>query len=692
MPRIYCPHCNTDFELAAQALEGQVVCPNCGKPVERLWEQDTVIGGFEEESAAEQKEEYAPVKEGDVLSGFRIEERIGAGAMAVVYKATQLSLGRPVALKILPRKFADIDLFVEQFESETDALASLNHPNIVSIIDRGRQGDTYFFAMEYVEGTTLAEIMRAGRLNREFFIKIMMQTADALRYAHARGIVHRDIKLANIMLNDQGNVKVADFGLAALIAESQEPKTKKSTVMGTPDYMSPEQRLDASAVDERSDLYSLGVAMYETLTGSLPSGVPPVPPSKINKAVDPTLDGIVLTCLKQDRADRYQTAAELLEVLQSYQHQLTRIGEVCPKCKKQNPETEKRCLHCGADLSELFDICPECGTENRRDVEICRGCGANLETLRERMSVRISKIQDRARDLVEAKKYTEAIEELKEILQVKGKLFEHARSRARELIQQYAREHKQYHRQNFERGRKLAKEGKLDEALRLWRGLPAGLFEDIDVATLVRQAQATLELCKQRAAKARELIEKREYEGAEKLLSRVRKVWQACPGLQEGESDLQAARQLEDMVAYELGQADEHLQKRNYQEAREVLKFALQSVPDHPAVKAKLKEISQRERREKSPAILRRAKEAYDKGRYTEAASYWRDAAELFDEGDEQRKRLLNTARRIAQRAEETGWIQGVRGAFYAHMNLWVAIAIIGFFILMTLAVVLYFT
>jgi serine/threonine protein kinase len=213
--------------------EGRVQCPLCAKTLKVQRRTGTRSGGTKAKiermtdwgthgfGGDEDRDEYGEIRPGDELGGFRIEEMVGAGAMAVVYRATQLSLGRSVALKILPQRFAKRESFVRQFDSETALLASLNHPNIVTIIDRGREGDTYYFAMEFIEGTTLGELAAADKIDVDFFLQIMEQCGEALSYAHSKGIIHRDIKPANIMLNEQGVVKVADFGVAGIIAEAR---------------------------------------------------------------------------------------------------------------------------------------------------------------------------------------------------------------------------------------------------------------------------------------------------------------------------------------------------------------------------------------------------------------------------------------------------------------------------------------
>ncbi|MHC4480837.1 MAG: serine/threonine protein kinase, partial [Planctomycetota bacterium] len=399
MPALKCPHCQNTFEWSEQMGEGRLECPLCNKMVEVVRRKkkgpaeariQSTGWGTEGFRTARQRAEYGEIKKGDTLGGFRIEEMIGAGAMAVVYRATQLSLDRAVALKILPRDFARRESFVRQFDSETELLASLNHPNIVSIIDRGREGETYFFAMEYVEGTTLGELLATGKLDEGFFLQIMEQCGEALVYAHSKGIIHRDLKPANIMLNNQGMVKIADFGVAGLIAQAGADKSGKRRVMGTRGYMPPEQEEHIDRTDERSDIFAIGAVMYRALTDTIPDFLPPEPPGKLNPDVDPRLDRIVLTCLKSDADKRYQSASDLLEVIRGFHREITRAHEVCP----------------------------ECATQNRVDVDLCMGCGTSLSRLRQRTSVQISRTEEKARSLAAHHRYQEAISELERVLEV----------------------------------------------------------------------------------------------------------------------------------------------------------------------------------------------------------------------------------------------------------------------------------
>ena len=194
------------------------------------------------------------------LPGYTLEHVLGRGGMGEVWLGRQMSLGRRVAVKVLPPRLAKDPEFVRRFDKEATALASLSHPNIVQIIDRGVAAEHYFFVMEYVEGRSLREVMR--QLSPSEALRVALQMARALECAHDQGIIHRDLKPENVLLDGRGHVKVADFGLAGIRRVDSGPQlTATSVAMGTLNYMAPEQRRDAKSVDGRADLFSLGVVL-----------------------------------------------------------------------------------------------------------------------------------------------------------------------------------------------------------------------------------------------------------------------------------------------------------------------------------------------------------------------------------------------------------------------------------------------
>jgi tRNA A-37 threonylcarbamoyl transferase component Bud32 len=246
-----------------------------------------------------------------------IQELLGRGGMGAVYKARQVPLGRDVAVKILPPEVGRDPAFAERFAREARALAQLHHQNIVSVYDFGRSGDLYYFIMEYVEGASLRELIRDGKLSPQQALGIVPQVCEALQFAHDEGVVHRDIKPENILVDGRGRVKIADFGLAKLIGKRAEDVslTRTHQAMGTVNYMAPEQMRGAASVDHRADIYSLGVVLYEMLTGELPVGRFEVPSKKVH--VDLRLDEVVLRTLDSRPERRYQHASDLKTEIES---------------------------------------------------------------------------------------------------------------------------------------------------------------------------------------------------------------------------------------------------------------------------------------------------------------------------------------------------------------------------------------
>jgi len=268
-----------------------------------------------------------------VVNGrYELGRRIGRGGMAEVFVARDKLLDRPVAIKILFAEYAKDPLFVERFRREAMSAASLNHPNIVGVYDWGQVDTTYYIAMEYVQGRTLADILQKHeRLSVLQACDIALDIASALSSAHAAGVAHRDIKPANVIVSATGHVKVADFGIARAIgAAIEQGLTQTGAVMGTATYFSPEQAQGAQP-DPRSDLYSLGVIMYEMLAGQPPfTGEnaiaiaykqvhdAPIPLRTKNPEVSPAFSAIVMKCLAKDRDRRYPTALALADDLRRF--------------------------------------------------------------------------------------------------------------------------------------------------------------------------------------------------------------------------------------------------------------------------------------------------------------------------------------------------------------------------------------
>ncbi|WP_395735692.1 serine/threonine-protein kinase [Prosthecobacter sp.] len=250
----------------------------------------------------------------ELLPQYEIHALIGRGGMGAVYKGIQLSLDRAVAIKLLPPAIEQQDTaFAERFKNEARLMGRMNHPAIVSVYDFGRTADgQLYFVMEYVDGTDVQRmIAREGKLPPEHALAITAHLCDALGYAHKQGIVHRDIKPSNVLIDMEGRVKVADFGLAKLADKSRTSGiTQTGMAMGTPDYVAPETLTFGADVDGRADIYAVGVMLYQMLTGDIPRGMFRMPSQKF-QSIDPRFDAIVRRALEHDREERYQSSHEL---------------------------------------------------------------------------------------------------------------------------------------------------------------------------------------------------------------------------------------------------------------------------------------------------------------------------------------------------------------------------------------------
>ncbi|MEL1134152.1 Stk1 family PASTA domain-containing Ser/Thr kinase [Desulfitobacterium sp. THU1] len=261
---------------------------------------------------------------------YEIIEKIGSGGMAIVYKAKDLLLNRIVTIKVLREQFTADEDFVRRFRREAQSAASLSHMNIVSIYDVGKDGDSEYIVMEYVEGQNLKEIIRSyAPLSTEQTLDLGIQIAEAIHHAHEHHIIHRDIKPHNILVTDDGRIKVTDFGIARAV--SAATMTHSGDIVGSVHYLSPEQAKGVQT-NEQSDVYSLGIILYELLTGKVPyDGESPiaialkhlqeqaVPPSKLNPRVSPALENLVMRAIAKSPDQRYATAKELMQDLHKVQ-------------------------------------------------------------------------------------------------------------------------------------------------------------------------------------------------------------------------------------------------------------------------------------------------------------------------------------------------------------------------------------
>ena len=305
-----CQRCQTP--IASDAPEG--LCPRC--LLVQLYETQTEFNTSHSPVPAPPLESIS-----EEFPHLEILECLGQGGMGIVYKARQKSLNRDVALKLLSPERADDPKFAHNFEKEAQALATLNHPHIVTIHDFGKTESYYYLLMEFVDGVNLRQAMGAALFTPAQALAIIPPICEALQFAHERHIVHRDIKPENILLDKDGVIKIADFGIARILGESttQEPSSgdpNKTLSGGTPRYMAPEQATTPNEIDHRVDIYATGVVLYELLTGEPPSSDLSAPSQKIQ--VDVRIDEIVLKALKSEPHLRYKSAAAFRTRIESY--------------------------------------------------------------------------------------------------------------------------------------------------------------------------------------------------------------------------------------------------------------------------------------------------------------------------------------------------------------------------------------
>jgi len=293
-----CPKCSAPIATGAP----QGLCPKC------------VLLGVATSPKPRGKEGHAPAPH-EIAPHFpelEVLELIGVGGMGAVYKARQTKLGRLVALKVLSSALAGDAEFLERFDREARVLGRLNHPGIVTVFDSGMAGPCAYLLMEYVDGVNLRQAMQSGGFTPREALAVTQEICSALEYAHGQGILHRDIKPENILIDGTGRVKIADFGIAKLVGD-QGPDhatlTMKGAVLGSMSYMAPEQFDAPGDVDQRADIYSLGVVLYELLTGELPRGRFGPPSDK--SAVDARIDEIVMRTLEREREARFQNVHQM---------------------------------------------------------------------------------------------------------------------------------------------------------------------------------------------------------------------------------------------------------------------------------------------------------------------------------------------------------------------------------------------
>lgn len=366
---------------------------------------------------------------GMVLGHCVIDELLGQGGMARVYRGKQENLDRFVAIKVLPPYYAADPAFVERFKLEARAMAKLSHPNIVTVHDTGEENGRLFIIMEYVGGGTLKQKMSNSMQMREV-IQVISEVAGALTYAHSMGIVHRDVKPVNVLMDASGRAVLSDFGIAKVL-QTSAALTRDGAGVGTPEYMSPEQ-CRGGPVDARTDIYALGVMLFEMLTGHTPFEADnytalahahiyetPPPPSRLNPRVSPAVQSVVMKALEKDPAHRFQKATELASALEAAAAAQTPVMPMarpvnpaaarpaspaqrpmpsqapavyCPRCHAPNTPYQRHCSTCGFAFGApqpaptpqpgqgtgSYVSCPKCHALNKPINRFCTTCGQGL--------------------------------------------------------------------------------------------------------------------------------------------------------------------------------------------------------------------------------------------------------------------------------------------------------------------------
>ncbi len=291
------------------------------------------------------------------IPGYKILGKLGSGAMAVVYKANQISLNRTVAIKLLPKRFSENPEYVKRFYKEGQAAGKLHHNNIVQAIDVGEAGGYHFFVMEFVEGQTIAEDLTDGGVFKEpKALDIVIQVAQALEHAHGLGLIHRDVKPKNIMITPDQGIKLADMGLARETTDLETAESEKGKAYGTPYYIAPEQIRGAIDIDGRADIYGLGATFYHMVTGRVPFMADDsaeimkkhlrerlIPPDHINTSLSAGASEVIEIMMAKRKEDRYENAQELLvdlEALRNGQPPLQARKKFSPSDLEQLEEGE----------------------------------------------------------------------------------------------------------------------------------------------------------------------------------------------------------------------------------------------------------------------------------------------------------------------------------------------------------------
>ena len=451
----------------------------------------------------------------DLDSRYEVLETLGQGGMGEVLRARDKRLMREVAIKRLKEDLGASRRAMQRFLVEAQAIATLNHYNIVQIYDYGRAVDGPFIVMELVDGPPLSDRLREGALDQETAVEMMDQLCQALSLTHAQGVVHRDIKPANVMVTAEGIPKLTDFGLARQEV-GNAGQTQAGAVLGTLDYMPPEQKDDASRADARSDLWSLAVMFYQMLTGEVP-GV--IRPDRLPDELVPVL----LQALEQAPDDRYQTADELREAIHTAllakptaANQARAVGD-CPFCGHNNEDESQFCESCG---EPLLVPCYSCQVTVKPWATFCNVCGIDLVELMDTRLRELQEQQQAVRSLRGEYRHTDAIELVGRLALETHPQFSEFRDWAEEREKGLRRELQELEQRRtdaFQASETAMAENRFEEVIRLLESLPTAVLRDPE-RQLLAAAKQRVERLEQLFETIRKATQERQIEGLGSLV------------------------------------------------------------------------------------------------------------------------------------------------------------------------------
>jgi len=459
-------------------------------------------------------------------SRYEIQSVLGRGGMGEVVLATDRVLRRAVAIKRLRSELVGHKKAALRFRAEAQAVASLNHYNIVQIYDFGRSKDGYFIVMEFVEGESLAEkIRRDGPLPLPALLELARHLCDALGLAHSRGVVHRDIKPGNILLSKNGVPKLTDFGLARQ-ALGDTAQTQAGAILGTIDFMAPEQQRDAHTADARSDLWSLAATLYQAATGSTPRLIRA-------ERIPESIRAVILKMLEDEPADRYQTADEFRDALTACAEGGRSAGTAaprqkgqCPTCRATNNPDSRFCEKCGQSLQES---CISCGANLPLDTSFCRECGTDLNAAISEREQRLAASQKQIERWARDSRLDEALLQLEEMSAIQHPRLQRFVLWAQETKGTLGREREQRRREEQEMVAAaqdvLRTSSAYNDAIQLLERIPAPLRSPATVL-LLNKCQADHEEVKLLAAEIRTATSAKLYDG---LLPKVERFLELKP-------------------------------------------------------------------------------------------------------------------------------------------------------------------